>query len=547
MNKPVKIKDFNLRKQWVARKDLAQGKAKAKKQDKDYKGLADKFNLKLGPSLDAWPKLFPDVKKMEADGTKIVGIVEKYRKFVKEAKLDKVVKKELNEGLDLVENELNAALIAATEAFTADQLNEDTGELNPGFSPFYVIRNPDFGKKIMSMAPDKLSAALPIEELEIAVLMTDDAVIAQEKKINSGIQAKMVAAANYTQLEKDLLAGYVEAAKIALKDSSKIDAANATFKKKVTEATSAALERATAEITRQLKVKSDYKKYKWTMRAKIVLAGAGAIAGTVSAVAVAPIPNPAVIISAIGAVKGFVQLGVDLKKLNDSAETMIVNTNKKLYALHDRYEKAKGSQVAAAELAVTTVNTFFPAFFKTIQSVEGDCDQIDSKIKGLDDKANDLAGKVDTALADQDKAMKIIELWEGQNEKGFDQRLTDYTKRLKSTLTQMRKNTHALLESTASMNARVAKARDQHETMASAVAILSAKEPTAAKWAEVFIGLTGSCVWLAAANAPGWPDAVNVPAAVKDVADKIGNAAGGTELAAESLKLVHDEVKKRMK
>ena len=80
---PAEISKPAFRAIWQTAKKRAAEKAKRLKNESSYSVFSDQLKLSLGPELDKWPKLYPDVKKMQAQKVKIEGIIDKYDRFAK--------------------------------------------------------------------------------------------------------------------------------------------------------------------------------------------------------------------------------------------------------------------------------------------------------------------------------------------------------------------------------------------------------------------------------------------------------------------------------
>ena len=107
------------------------------------------------------------------------------------------------------------------------------------------------------------------------------------------------------------------------------------------------------------------------------------------------------------------------------------------------------------------------------------------------------------------------------------------------------KEVDGLITQIGNLNDRIRKARADQQKLSQAIQTLSAKEPTAAKFAEVFVEIGSSVGFLVSANV-GWPDAYNIAETAKAVVDGIGNAVGsldGAVAAAEEVEGLFDDIR----
>jgi len=109
---------------WKTAKSQSEAKAKEKKEAIALATLQKlKLNEKLGDSLEAWPKLYPDIPKLEEAQKKLDAKLKRYWEAIKGSKLSEDVQKPMRKAAaDIrtkLENQLDDAKLAALGADTA--------------------------------------------------------------------------------------------------------------------------------------------------------------------------------------------------------------------------------------------------------------------------------------------------------------------------------------------------------------------------------------------------------------------------------------------
>jgi tetratricopeptide (TPR) repeat protein len=538
---PTEIADPCMRKAWQQAKKNAETKAKAKKQEKAYQEFEKGFDLELGPSLAKWPSNYPNTGALRTKMIQIDTIIGKYEKRVKEAKgsLDKTVLEELKTGLVDARDQLATRLAIAVSLLEADEdlaLKQAIKESKSPLKPVVVFKHPDLSEIIMAKAP-KTREHVEINKLEIEVILSDSKVLGRVDDRDGDMAQKIKDAGDFKQLRKDILAAYLKAAVTVRGDRGKFKQANATFEKEFEDALEAAVGRASEELHRLAKVRVDYRNYKIKSGAQLGLTIAGATAAAVS-IGLAPFSGPAMAISLLGAIRGAVSAGKQIALLSMQAEELINRVKANLKDLNKRYETWSGAQIGGAEVGVTLVNAIAPTFFSTIKNVGSECDQIGDKINGIEVQAGDVSIALNEAIDYQEELKATIKDWIKDNRMEMSPKLQ---KSFTAMLAELKKNEVAvgkLVNEVGTLNERVKKAGADQKKLSRSIAALSAREPTAAKFAEVFVEVGASVGFLVAANV-GWPNAYDIAASTKAVVDGIGNAAG----VADGLKGMVENVK----
>lgn len=542
MATPAEIADPDMRKAWQDVKKLAENKAKSKKQDKAFKALEKQFGLNLGPSLKKWPGSYPNIGEMRTKKGQIEQTITKYERLLKDAKgsLDKSVLAILADGLTDVRDQLETRLVVAISLL---ENNEDLAlkqaikeSKKKPLKPVIVFQHPDLSETIMKMVP-KARSIVEINTLEIEVILADDKVLNQVDDQNGDVGQKVRDAADFAKLKTDIALAYGKAAKTIKADDSKFNQANSVFENDVEDAIQQAVARAGEELHRLANVRTAYRNYKIKSGATLAVTITGTVAGGVS-LALAPFTGPAMVVSALGTIRGAVSIGKQIGLLSMEAEELIGRVRTNVNQLKSRYEDWSGAQIGGSEVGVTLVNAIAPTFFSTIKSCAGECDQIGDKINGIETKAGDVSTELNNTLDAQVTLKTEIGKWVKANKTHVNGQLQNSVKKLLAQLKENEKQVGDLLEEVGTLNARVKKARADQQKLSKAINALSAREPTVAKFTEVFIEVGSSVGFLVSANV-GWPDAYNIAESTKAVVDGIGNAAG----VADGLKGLVENVK----
>lgn len=549
MSTPAEIADPDMRKAWKDVKKAAEKKATAKRQDSAYKALAKKFDLDLGPSLKKWPGSYPNLGEMRTKKGKIDQTIAKYERFVKDAKgsLDRTVWTLISSGLTAARDQLETRLAIAVSLLEQDEdlaLSQAIKESKKKpLKPVVVFKHPDLSEEIMKMAP-KARAFVEIEKLEVEVILSDDKILKQVDDQDGDMAQKIKDAAKFDQLKKDIAVAYLKAAKTVKADDSAFNRANTVFENDFETAVQSAVDRAGNEMYRLASVRSEYRNYRIKAGAKLTMTVVGTIAGGAS-LALAPFTGPAMVISALGVLRGAVAIGDQIADLSMSAEELIRELKADVKNLTSRYRDWKGSQIGGTEVGVTLVNAILPTFFTTIKRCASHCGTIGSKINGIETQAGNASIKLNQALDAQQTVQTQVGKWVKANKTHINGQLKTSVKKLLVALKTNEQKVDGLIEQIGNLNDRVRKARTDQQKLNRAIQALSAKEPTAAKFAEVFIEIGSSVGFLVSANV-GWPDAYNIAESAKAVVDGIGNAVGsldGAVAAAEEVKGQFDDIR----
>jgi len=251
------------------------------------------------------------------------------------------------------------------------------------------------------------------------------------------------------------------------------------------------------------------------------------------------------VISAAGVLKGAKVIGDQIADLSMSAEKMIRELQGDIKGLNKRYAEWSGSGIGGAEVASTLVNALAPTIFPTIKRCADHADTIVSKINGIETKAGALSVQLNKTLDAQTAADTEIRRWIKENKKSIDSSVQRSAVKLLKAMADNQSKVTSLIEKITTMNSQVTKARADHKKLDAKIKVLSAREPTIAKFAEVFIEIGASVTFLASANV-GWPDAYNITEGAKAVSDMIGNVVGsldGAVGAAEEMKGFIDDLR----
>ena len=537
---------------WKKAKADAAKKAKSLKKQKECKAFEDeliKLKLALGPSLDKWDKLYPNLEKMNKQEEHIEGIIIKYAKKVEDERekntLPDSVLDEFELGLVAVKDELGKRSKIATE-YISDSLElgiEASLEMDKKkdkLTPITIFKLPNAGRLILEQLTTEEKEIIRIEDLNIEVILSEVDVLLKLRETANARQ-KIADAANHSQLIEDI----VEACRLSIEDFKRNPTEQQEreevqeLEKAIENAIKAAVGRAAVEVYRLAKVRSAYRNYQIKTGVSITLNVAGLIGG-VASLALAPLTfGPSIVLSAVALTKGAVSLGVTLGKASLSAEEAMGRLEERVAELIKRYDAAHENEVGAREVLSNTANALLPTFFNTIKECVGDCEQAERKIDGLEVKAEEASVLLDAILEKQEKIKKGLLKWQEENLK-FD--LTDKQVKLIQKLIDAAEDNvlevHKQIKSLIKLNKRVAKCREDHEKLSQSVRTLAASEPTWSKVTNVFVPIViGIGYTIGTSPAIPGPDAYEFAKTGKMISDIAGTVAG----SADNLKTVTEE------
>jgi len=546
MATPRELIEPDLRGRWNDAKKAAEMQAKGKKgQDNIYAPIKKQFSQDLGPQLKKWPSDYPNVGAMETKLGPIKRVITQYRKVVvAEKQLNSQIKTTLTTALDEISGQLDERLEKARELILGDEdlaLKQAIKESKKLIPVIEVLAFPDISPLIRAKAPDV--KALNLNAFSLQVLLTDDEVLGKIDPNDGNARLRVTEAANVKKIVSDLAAVYSKLDTIVAADPSKFAVAETKFGEAVDRVIQEATGRASDEFHRLVGVKAQYRNYKIKTGIKLTLAISGTFAGGVS-LALAPFA-PVMIFNAVGVIKGAVDIGEEIGKLSLSAEETARTLRRDVDGLVDRYKGWPGFDVGSIEVTVTLVNAISPTFFKTISSCSDDLGRLDNKIAGLEVEAGKLSTCLNLIIDEQKKFDTYLAGWIKQSKAGITPKIKFAVVALRTQMNASREAVEKMIEKITELNGRVNNARKDQKDLASKISALSAKEPTIAKFAEVFINTSANVGFLVSANV-GWEDAYKIVESTKAVSDTIGNVSGsldGAKSLAKDLKGLVDEAR----
>ncbi len=545
MATPKELTEPDLRATWSAAKKAAEKKAKTKKQDKIYGPLKKQFSQDLGPQLKKWPNEYPNIGAMDTKLAPITRVIAQYKKLiVAEKKLDRSVKSTLTSALDEISTALDERLEKAKELILGDEdlaMKQAIKESKNPVTPIEILSHPDISSLVMAKATS--SDAVKIAPFKLQILLTDDEALTKLSADDGNARYRMQDAANFDQVITEIAGFLSKLDKAVAANPDKFDAADKKFAAGVEKILKDATDRSSDELHRLVGVRVQYRNYKIKSGVKLTLAIAGTVGGAIS-LGLAPFA-PVMLVNAVGVIKGAVAIGEEIGKLSLTAEEMANSLRKDVDGLVERYKGWPGFDVGSVEVGVTLVNAITPTFFKTISSCGDDLGRLDAKIAGLEVQASDLSVKLNEILDEQTKFETYLKGWLKKSKTGISPEIKFAIVALKTQLKSNRGAVMAMIEKITSLNGRVDNTRGDLKDFAGKVAMLSTKEPTLAKFAEVFINTSANVGFLVSGNV-GWEDAYKIAESTKAVTDMIGNVSGSVDGAlslAEDLKGLVDEVR----
>lgn len=554
MPKPKELTpDPSLHEVWKNAKKTAEAMAKTAKRTKPFEAMMEEMGkLKFGPELDNYAPLYPDWSKMEAQKTKIEGILEKYKKTVseqlkaiaaKKVDMPKDIPNRLMKALNEIEEALNTQAASAKSAIESDpelgvKLSKEMAKSGGILTPIVVLQHPDIAKLVVA----KLGADADIikpTKLPIEVILSDTKLLSKMTE-TPDLRTKVVEEAGFSTVVDEIAEAYAEAAAIIKKDPKQADAQKAAVQKRTEVIVQAAATRGAEELARITKVRTDYKMYQIKCTAEVALA-VGALAAGIVSLAAGPFTGGAsVILGCISLAKGAVELGTKLGKLSLEAEDFAGRLAGRISTLLERYEKAGGAKVGASEMAVNALNAVFSTTFKTISECGSDNEQLGQKINGLEVAAGDTSTKLNKNLEEQDKFLQYMRKWEQESAKVLTPKQAKAVEKLIDALDSNARSVNQLIESVINYNARVKKMRTSHKSLTQLFQTLSAKEPNWAKFGEVVIKfIVGVGFTVAGTSVVPGPDAFKC----MELAKQISDAAGTTISSVTTLKDAYEGVK----
>jgi hypothetical protein len=539
MPAPKSLTDAKLRAKWKDAKTAAAKKAKEKKQEALYKGLDEKSTEDFGPLLDKWAKAWPDLGKMGQQKSVILQKSKNYKAYVAKAKkagLHDDVAKLLKNALDYIDTRLDELMDEAVVALNEDEdlaLKQAIKASKKTVKPIVVFKHPDLSKIVMSKAPDA-AQVVPIESpMPIEIVLADSKALNSLDDKDGNAAEKIKNAADFKTLVKDIIAAYRNAAKMLAKNPDEHARANSKFNADVDSAVEAAVGRAAVEVNKICEVRTSYRNYRIKSGVKLGVTILGTAAGGAS-LALAPFTGPAMVISAIGVMRGAASIGDQIADLSASAEDLIREVQGDVKKLQTRYETWSKNQVGAAESGTTALNAFLPTVVNTIDRCKSHCDTILDKINGIDTKADKMSIKLNDTLDAQTKAKKAIEAWQKKHKDEINAKLDKEITKLLTGLKANEKKVAKLIGDVTTLNERVVKATADQKKLAGFIADLKSKQATWSKVANVGIEAASGVTFLVAANV-GWPDAYNIATTAKAITDMTGNVVGTlTELESDA-------------
>ncbi len=429
MPKPKELTaEPTLRGTWQTAKKTAEAMAKTAKRTTHYDDMMKAVGkLSFGPDLDVWPGLYPDWPKMEAQKAKIEGVLAKYQKAVgdtlksiaaKKVDMPKDIPLKLQKALDGIADGLNEqARLAKTAIETDGELgvkqSKEMAKSGGVLTPILVLKHPDISKLVIEKLGDDAKIIKP-NTLPVEVIVSDTSILKSLTE-TPDLRAKAAEAGNFAKVINDIYLAYAKAADDIKKKPDSADAQKAIIQKKVEESVYAAAARASAEIERITKVRTDYRKYQVKCTGEIVLSVAGLVAGIVSISAGPFTGGASVVIGCMALAKGAVDLGTKIGKLSLEAEDFAARLGGRISSLLKRYKDESDAYTGGRELVTTATNAVFPTTFKTISECSGDCGQLGDKINHLEVYAGDVSSTLNDLLDKQDTLSKTLKKWEQES------------------------------------------------------------------------------------------------------------------------------------
>ena len=265
----------------------------------------------------------------------------------------------------------------------------------------------------------------------------------------------------------------------------------------------------------------------------------------VASIAMAPFTGPAVVISAMGVLKGAKVIGDQLSDLTMSADELLKVLQTEMKGLNSRYKEWQGAGIGTVEVTSTLVNAIAPTIFPTIKRCAGHADTIVSKVNGIETKAGAFSVELNKTLDAQEVAGQAVQKWIKGNETAVNANVKNSAVKLLTAMKTSRADVNKLIAKITKMNSQVTTARAHHKTLDNQISALSAREPNIAKFAEVLVEIGASVGFLTSANV-GWPDAYPLAETAKSISDMNGNVVGsfdGAVGAAEEMKGFIDDMR----
>jgi hypothetical protein len=526
-----------LREVWQGVKTKAEAEAKKVKEGDKYSAMAKKFKIDLGPDLEKWPKLYPAFDKLTAGKGKIDETIKQYGETVKAAGLNANVAKLLTEGLKKIKTEMDARLAKAELLVGSDMGAALKESAKKQIAPLVIFKQ-DIAAQVIAKS-GSAAKILHVDSIALEVILTDPNVL---KNVPNDLDDALLAQqirdkAAFGRVVQDVATALGKAAKTVRRSTKDVEGAKAQFKVDVDKAVADALARAAEPILKLTKVKTAYTSYKVMSGIKLTLTSIGAAAGIVS-LALTPLTfGVSTVAGCIGIAKSAVSIGQQIGKLSLKAEELALKVSEDLVTLNKQYENAKKTLVGVGELAKTLVNATLPTMVTTIKECSSDCEQVKSKIDGIDVSAHDTAQKLGALLTEQTKLQKALGEFEKIVKPTFTGEEAKKVQVLMGAVNATAPKVTALITKIGELNTRVKKTTATHKILADGVKQLAAKEPTWAKVGEVVINVAAAAGFgLTNINAP---DPYSFATLASTIVSDIGYVESGLETvlaAGEDLK-----------
>jgi chromosome segregation ATPase len=157
-----------------------------------------------------------------------------------------------------------------------------------------------------------------------------------------------------------------------------------------------------------LKNNKEYKKYKLKSAVKVTMGSISLIVSTILT-GVGGWTGAGTVIGIIGLIRSASTLGQQIYQLAIDAEKVLKGLESDLDKLEDRYKDASKNAVGGQEVALKVWAQVTTVELTSISKSEGQVDSLESKFKGIKEKAQSFASNVNQTIEKQDKLKKELE------------------------------------------------------------------------------------------------------------------------------------------
>lgn len=521
----------SLRATWVAAKKKAEDEAKKLKLDAKFDALDKKFKKDFGPDLEAWPKLYPDYKKLETEQAALLVTLKAYQDAIKAAALDAKVAKPMNDALAEIKDELGKRLKKAELLVMSDEKLALKESKKKQAAPIIVF-NQDIAAQVKAKSGDA-AKVLKVDSILLQAVLADNDVLEKvPNDLDDAVLAKEIReAANFDKVVGEVAKALVDAADKVRADPKAFDAAEKAFETAVGQAVADALGRAAVPILKYTKVKTGVRNYKIKTGIQVSLTALGALA-SVASLSLAPLSfGVTTVATALALAKSGVVLGKQIAEISAKAEEVAVWLAKDIATLGSQYENAKKTAVGVAELGKTLVNATLPTLVTTISSAKGNADLLGTKIDELKIKTHEKAGKLGELLTEQSKVQAKLREFERSGKDAFSDAEAKALQKLIGVLDRSAESVQALIDKVEALHDRVGTTSTEHARLQKALDGIASKEPTWAQVGEVVINVAAGVGFMVAGN-------VNAPSAYAfaKVAADVNTVAGNLVVSIDTAK-----------